>query len=111
MIYFIQDEASLAIKIGFTNGDPEERLKTLQTGCPGKLWLIHTTPGDQAFEKDLHDRFAQARVNGEWFRPVPAILWFVVATLKADSAREKFNGFRDAVRMLDNWIDQFDPKG
>lgn len=74
MIYFIQDDSTLAIKIGFTDGDPELRLKSLQTGSAGGFHLLATVPGGQADERSLHERFAAARVRGEWFQPSPELL-------------------------------------
>jgi hypothetical protein len=56
-------------KIGRTN-NPERRLDELHTLPPFKFELEHTIPADdmKAAEKELHQRFAEKRVNGEWFR-------------------------------------------
>lgn len=74
MIYFIQDTSVLNIKIGFTAGDAEKRLRELQTGSPCGLVVLATIPGEKALERTLHERFASARVHGEWFRPVPELI-------------------------------------
>lgn len=75
MIYFAQAEGVGHIKIGFTDGqDAGDRLASLQTGSPVPLRLLGTIPGSIEGEKDLHRRFAAARVCGEWFKPVPALL-------------------------------------
>lgn len=79
MIYFIQDETLSLVKIGYTGGDdPQSRLKALQTGNPCGLTLLYTMPGEQKLEGELHQRFAAARERGEWFRPVPALLKFIL---------------------------------
>ena len=83
MIYFIQDSGTLFIKIGFTEGTAADRLKQLQTGCPGGLHVIHAREGTQAQERELHQKFIAARERGEWFRPVPELLAAVVQNSKA----------------------------
>lgn len=66
-IYFIESEA--AFKIGRSN-NPEKRLPSIATGCPSpvNLWkTVHVD--DMGFaERWFHKRFADQRVNGEWFK-------------------------------------------
>jgi hypothetical protein len=81
VIYFIQDEATLLIKIGYTAGDPEGRRCDLQTGSAGRLVLLGAMPGEQSDERLLHQRFVNYRVAGEWFRPAPCILALLLATV------------------------------
>lgn len=78
MIYFIQDQGTLFIKIGFSAEPAERRLAALQTGNPSGLVLLLTLPGERAAESHLHQRFAFARERGEWFRPMPDILAFML---------------------------------
>ena len=79
MIYFIQDTSVLNIKIGFTGAaDAEDRLRQLQTGSPSGLILLATIPGEQKDEHALHERFKDARVHGEWFKPVPDLIRFML---------------------------------
>ncbi len=66
-VYFIQGEITGCVKIGVAR-DPALRLKTLQTGCAERLFLIRSLPGDRRLERWLHKRFAALRVRGEWFR-------------------------------------------
>jgi hypothetical protein len=73
-MYFVRDEAMQAIKIGYTEGDPEERVRQLQTGNAGKLTLLHQMPGTRKDENYWHTHFAYARIGGEWFRPEPELL-------------------------------------
>lgn len=80
MIYFIQaDDPINHIKIGFTDGDPAIRLRALQTGSSVPLRLLLSHPGTTADEAALHARFAAARLSGEWFRPTPAILAYLLS--------------------------------
>jgi hypothetical protein len=93
MVYFIRDEATQFIKIGFTAGDGEDRLRDLQTGCPGRMVLLIQREGSKQEEAALHKRFADARVrsDGEWFRPVPELLLAImeekVSQLEAQNAQ------------------------
>ena len=73
MIYFIRDESTQHIKIGYTAGHGEKRLRDLQTGCPGQLMLLLHLEGLRQHETAWHKRFASARERGEWFRPVPEL--------------------------------------
>lgn len=65
-IYFIQREDTGAVKIGLSK-DPTRRLATLQTGNEFELKLRHLIPGGLPEERQLHQRFAPARIRGEWF--------------------------------------------
>ena len=91
MIYFIRDEATQFIKIGVTVGDVEDRRRTLQTGCPGNLVVLFQMEGSEQDEATWHERFANVRDRGEWFRPVPELLLAImeakVLHLEAENTR------------------------
>jgi Meiotically up-regulated gene 113 len=75
MIYFVQEEFGLFIKIGFNNGsDLDNRLRTLQVGCPGLHTLLLVIPGTKQDDRELKRRFRKYKLRGEWFRPVPELL-------------------------------------
>lgn len=78
MIYFMQDSKTHAIKIGYSAGGGEARRGALQTGNAHPLVLLAEVPGDQAAERDLHDRFHEDRLCGEWFRPSPGLVSYIV---------------------------------
>ncbi len=67
MIYFIKDTVSQAIKIGYSK-KPKSRIGGLQTGNPHKLILLGTVTGKEIDEVAFHGRFAQHRLEGEWFK-------------------------------------------
>ncbi len=78
MIYFIQDSEQCHIKIG--RGErPKNRRDSLQTGNPSDLVLLLEMPEDRWTEAELHQKFSHARVRGEWFRPVPELLRFILS--------------------------------
>lgn len=65
-VYFIKDEATGFVKIGYSN-NPQKRLKSLQTSSANKLTLIEAIEGNKKLEETLHTTFAEHRVRGEWF--------------------------------------------
>ena len=76
-VYFIMSEKTQAIKIGFTTGSVKVRLRALQTAHPYRLKVLATLNGNRSYEKELHQRFAQFRLKGEWFEPHPDLLAFI----------------------------------
>lgn len=71
-IYFIAGRGG-AIKIGYSR-DPKARMRAHQTSHPEPLRLIATVHGGRDLEAEYHRRFAEHRVNGEWFKPAPELL-------------------------------------
>lgn len=66
------------VKIGYTGASPISRVSSLQTGCPDKITLYHVLPkGTVYFETELHRKFRQYRIRGEWFSLSPDIVRFV----------------------------------
>lgn len=68
MIYFIEAVGANLLKIGFTDRDPEERLKELQTGCPHRLRVVGVWDEPASCEKYHHEQWQHLRETGEWFR-------------------------------------------
>lgn len=67
-VYFIQAEEGGPIKIGVAQ-DPPKRLAEIQRTCPQKLRILATVPGGAPRERELHSKFADYRLHGEWFQP------------------------------------------
>jgi hypothetical protein len=112
MIYFIQEEATCHIKIGHTDGDPLDRLRALRTGSPSPLVLLGVLPGGFAEEQSLHRRFATARVQGEWFRPVPELILLLAGKDEGPRApsRLRTDPERLLYRYLVQLLDRHGPK-
>lgn len=72
-IYFIRAGEDGPVKIGWAV-DPKQRLAALQTAHHEKLLILRVIDGEQAEEQELHRRFSQHRIRGEWFRFVDAML-------------------------------------
>lgn len=68
IIYFILDECSNSVKIGYTTlKGLKKRIETLQIGTPNELRLLGATWGDKKIEKQLHEKFHYSHIRGEWF--------------------------------------------
>jgi hypothetical protein len=73
-VYFIRN--AKAIKIGFTT-DIEQRMKRLQTASSSPLELLGTVAGTLQDEQNLHLRFANLRLRGEWFRGHTSLMAYI----------------------------------
>lgn len=102
-IYFVQMRSPVGeIKIGLTR-DLRARLNALQTGSPYPLRVLAALPGTEAEEHELHTRFADLRLSGEWFRPEPRLLEFVAQLPPAPPLRSYQRGpvLKGSLRLKD----------
>ncbi len=83
-VYFVLARRTNLVKIGVSD-DPRSRLSALQTGSPIKLEIVAEMPGDERYERVLHESFAEYRIHGEWFRFVGRLESFVAALPKLPS--------------------------
>lgn len=65
-LYIIQSAVTGAIKVG-RSGNPDKRLKSLQTGSPYPLRIILVLDRRGWQEKALHERLSRFHTKGEWF--------------------------------------------
>lgn len=65
-VYFIRAVGAGAIKIGVTS-NVKKRLYGLRSASPGRLELLGYVVGDTDLERDLHGRFFDWHLRGEWF--------------------------------------------
>ncbi len=65
MIYIIK--AGSAVKIGYSS-KWQTRLKDIQVCCPDEIKLIAVFNGSDRDEANLHKRFSELWIRGEWFR-------------------------------------------
>ena len=77
-VYFIRETGEDGhIKIGTTSSSPHVRLRALQTANPRTLELLGAIPGDASAERSLHERFANLRLVGEWFKSSQDLVSFI----------------------------------
>ena len=70
LVYLLGDKSKECVyKIGVTNGKIENRMKKLQTGNSGELYLIDTFDTNHPFvlEKMLHTKYFSYKETGEWY--------------------------------------------
>jgi hypothetical protein len=66
-LYVIRADKSTLFKVGISE-DPKERLRTLQTGSPFRLKIIHAVfVSSFNQEREAHRLLAPWRIHGEWF--------------------------------------------
>jgi hypothetical protein len=80
-VYFIADGHG-HIKIGYAT-NVRTRFDDLQVANASALTIMLTIPGGNKLESELHKRFADHRVRGEWFRLVPEIIDFIAGEVAA----------------------------
>ena len=75
MIYWIGNNKSGPVKIGFTSSalGAEARLSSLQTGNPQELSVLGWIDGTQRGESRIHQTLSKHRLKGEWFERKPAL--------------------------------------
>ena len=68
-VYLIEDKNNNCYKIGVTKGDPNKRLKKLQTGNPSELELKYTYECEYPYrlETMLHTHYKLFNELNEWF--------------------------------------------
>lgn len=86
MIYFIQEERTNNIKIGWVKAKPQERMRTLQIGTPRKLSLLGCIHGSIVKEKLLQKSFKAYKIRGEWFKPGKDLLSFIKHFVREEKA-------------------------
>lgn len=70
MGYVYVAEAGKYCKIGIAEFSVDNRMKSVQTGCPVKIqrvWCSRNIPDHLACEKILHNHFRSKCSHGEWF--------------------------------------------
>lgn len=75
-IYFIQRESDAAIKIGYSEDVPT-RLGVLRSTGNGRLSLLCAIEGDMVIEKQLHMKFNEDRIEGEWYEPSEVLVAYI----------------------------------
>lgn len=73
-VYFIACDGFVKIGYGF---HPRNRMGIMQVGCPHRMELLLSFPADMEDELHYHQRFAELRHRGEWFRLEGPLLAFI----------------------------------
>ena len=74
--YVLQSVDGGDIKISYTSkSDPLERRSSIQTGNSKKIQIVGILKGNH--EAELHAKFCDIRLEGEWFKPEKALVDFI----------------------------------
>lgn len=76
MIYFVRQNKTGPIKIGFTE-NLKQRIIGLQVSNPEKLALLGTIGGSKYIERQIHQHLRFYHIGGEWFRASSFVLEFI----------------------------------
>jgi hypothetical protein len=102
--YFIVAEGlSDRVKIGKTKS-LAHRITELQCGSPSKLSLWKVIFGD--LEKQIHERFSEQRIHGEWFLLNPDLAEFVNSTAVDYEFPKKAQGLKRGCKKSDLSFEQ-----
>ena len=79
-VYFVETADGQHVKIGFSTR-PRKRFSEFGTLRPSTfvIRLLGSIPGSRKTERLLHEKFASARDNGEWFRKTPELAALIAA--------------------------------
>lgn len=84
VVYFVQNPSSRKIKIGFSCNF-KQRMKALECGAGEALEVLLLIDGGYDLERDLHLKFSNHRIKGEWFHPTQEIIDYI-SKLKTKAA-------------------------
>lgn len=88
-------------KLGITGNHLAKRLSELQTGNPSNLYVVYYTelPNVKQFEKDIHQKYIDRCIRGEWFNLSHVELFGII--LEAELCQVKWQGGADLVSFED----------
>lgn len=112
LVYYIACPETFRLKIGYTAGKPEARLRSLQTGSPTRLSLMAVHPGTLDDERSLHFHLLDARVHGEWFSVDERVFEFMAYVCWVAEVDARYRGIETpqwAERGLSVVRDEFGP--
>lgn len=82
------------VKIGWTNGKVAHRVLRLQTAAPEPLVVYGELGGTIMDERALHARFAEYRLQGEWFRKSRSLKGWIEAGCPSPAQEAERKGAR-----------------
>lgn len=85
-VYFIQQGDDGPVKIGFSKS-PWSRLSKIKTDSHNACRIARLFDGGLADEADLHKRFAEQRLHGEWFAPAVLAAEIALPSLSIEKPR------------------------
>lgn len=109
-VYFVEAVGTGRVKIGFSD-NWRARVNDLQVGCPFPLRRLLVIPGTITLESEMHLRFRDHRIQGEWFTLCPEIEAFLAGECKAGLVMVSIKSVSEWLRVSRNTIKQVCPTG
>ena len=108
MIYFIQEEETSNIKIGYSKNidSINRRVHDLQTGNSNCLVLLGYCNGTIENERYLHFAFRESNIRGEWFNIDPIDIEGYIDNQEVDWDFEKYHSFQTELHKILDWVDE-----
>ncbi len=107
---FVEEDTTVkrAVKIGYTSGSVEDRLRGCQTGTPRKLVILDKTimfPVAKNYERHIQKRLRNRRLRGEWFTLTQDELDTLIQEIDADVdlLYHGFNFWSPSTNQPYNW--------
>ena len=97
-MYLVWREGSCEYKIGMTSAnEPKDRIRSLQTSHSRKLRLISYIQCEkpEELEKRMHEKWADRRLEGEWFEFGPMEIFELGIDFGFEPKRRLENGLSD----------------
>lgn len=82
-VYFAQADRTGEIKIGFST-NVHNRLYLLGNQRWATMTLLGWVQGGPKVEREMHQKFAEFALGGEWFSPAPELLEFISTSTRHD---------------------------
>jgi len=77
-------------------------MSNLQVGCPEELILLAVIDGGREVEEELHARFADYRIRGEWFERCDELMDFIEGSSSFEILYEmRATGIKNVARHYD----------
>jgi len=110
-VYFLQCGDDGPIKIGYSRGgNAEGRLTVAQVYNPFLLHLLCVMPGGRRVELELHNKFDQFRISGEWFEPNRGLLDLIQTLPPINLTTMDFRRSGAAFDSHHNWKGKYWPQ-
>jgi len=91
-VYFAQAERTGEVKIGFST-NVSDRLYMLRWQRHTNMTLLGWVPGGPRVEREMHARFDDLSLGGEWFEPDPTLFDYVEKSTRHDEPPQVLSPF------------------
>jgi hypothetical protein len=110
VIYFVKPVGRNIVKIGYSSKENWSfRLAALQNGSAERLQPLMLITGRPADEREHHERWADDRIRGEWFRYTREMQYWLRYMECEDFENAKLDGYMD-LAVFDPFATKYEPE-